>query len=96
MNVGDGAWFCQYVTDAARDEPDPCGILVIMRDDVFTVISIDDPGPCELLDYSTMSDPFEEAARVRSMRWHVVLLRMALVWIADSWFEQCELLHDAG
>lgn len=95
FTVGDGSWFCQRVTSAARETPDPCGIVVVMRDDTFTVISVDDPGPCQLPDYSSIYDPWAPSSVTVPKCWHVVLLQLTLVWMEASWFEQCELLGDA-
>lgn len=96
FTVGDGSWFSQRVTDEARFEPSTDGLAVILLDDTFVVVVVDDPGPYRMPDYSTLYDPVVAVSTVSPKRWHVVLLDHALVWVEDGWFEQCELLCDAG
>jgi hypothetical protein len=75
----------------------PRGTVTLKRGDVFTVVSLDDPGPYQLPVRLPITDAdgwdnFETAAV--PFRWHVVLIRDALVWIDHTSFECAELLRD--
>ncbi len=93
FSVGDGSWFGQRVTDEARFEPSFDGTAVILRDDTFVIVVVDDPGPYEQPDYlSSVYDPASTSPGMVAKRWHVALLNHALVWIEDGWLQHCELL----
>lgn len=47
-------------------------------------------------DYSVILDPESPTPVTVLKQWHVVLFRDQLVWVEDTWFEQCELVCDVG
>ena len=78
----DGAWMLQRVSSEARHSMGTVSPVFIHRGDVFTVVTVDDPGPA--LFYGSY----------QHSRYHVVLLGGALVWMKHSDFDAAELLQD--
>lgn len=91
--VGDGWWVLQKVTEHGRYAPDAGNFKVIYRDNIFTLVTLDDPGPYELPPINGLNDVGQYVTHPRKL-WHVVLLGDSLVWMEHKHFEQAILLRD--
>lgn len=91
FDVGDGSWWCQRVTERARETFDTNGTF-ISRGDIITIINVDDTGP-HTSAYAALDNA--AGAGLAHKRWHVALVRHTLVWMEDHWFDTCELLGEA-
>jgi len=69
------------------------GYKMISRDDVFTIVFVDDQGPYELPVFN-MNDLGVWTRTPSMKRWHVVLFKDSLVWFQHDWFQRAELLKD--
>lgn len=91
--VNDGSWLFQRVSTEGRTSVFADGWHFMKRGDVFTVVTVDDPGPYDMRlpkvdDYGMVSyDP--------PKRWHVVLFQGTLLWFDHECFSQAELVTDA-
>lgn len=95
FSVGEGQWPTARVSDCARNEFTGSPFVLFKRDDVFTVVTLDDAGPYYVY-LQSMADAHLEYGVIQTpRRWHVVLLNDALVWFEHPWFEQAELVTDA-
>lgn len=88
FTAGDGSWMCEPVTESRRSDLTG-GIVFVKRDDVFTVIMLDDPGPFEVPTTVELNGCLVSRAH---KRWHVVLLDGRLVWFEHEWFEQARFV----
>ena len=89
----DGTWPFQRVTTEGRHVWFAGGHIMMKRGDVFTMVTVNDPGP-----YQMNLPKINDIGQVVSdppKRWHVVLVAKDLVWIDHEWLEQAELLVDA-
>ncbi len=91
FDVNDGWWLFQRVTTAGRTQMDS-SVDVVYKDDLFTVVVNDDPGPFQLPEFNI--DANGGLIVPTSHRWHVVLLRDSLYWCRNDWLESSELMYD--
>ena len=92
FGVGDGWWASQKVTEAGRYMND-LGYETMKRGDVFTVVTLDDPGPYQLPQINGLNDIGQYVTQPKKL-WHVVLFKDALIWMEHDHFEQAILLRD--
>jgi len=97
FSFGDGTWWFTPVTEAGRTTPDWGRRVTMKRGDMFTLVTLDDPGPYELPTMPTFDDagnilPAMEI-KLRA-RYDVVLVGDTLVWFEHDNFEHSELLTD--
>ena len=93
FSVETGSWPAQIVTERARHVAFSSGFIMLQRDDVFTIICVDDPGPARLPVIPVETD-FTSLIPPATKRWHVVLVQGVLVWFEHDWFLHSELLHE--
>jgi hypothetical protein len=87
----EGWWLAMRVTDEGRNCYSNAAIQ-LKRGDVFTVVTVDDPGPYRLLTAPIhFNDGWETYP---APRYHVVILGESLLWFQHDWFEVCKLLAD--
>lgn len=91
--LGEGWWPMQPVTSEGRISPAVAGFIFLKSGDVFTVVTLDDPGPYEL-HVPSLDNYYKPASMSPFKRWHVVLVGDKLVWFSHALFAQAELLSD--
>jgi hypothetical protein len=87
----DGWWMFTCVTAEGRNSFVASSIVTLVRGEVFTVVSLDDPGPMQLPE---LSIGIPEAYYDPPKRWHVALKGDKLFWIDHAYFDQAKLLRD--
>lgn len=88
FEVLNGDWFIEYVTDVRRQQTFGGRNGLIKRGDLFTIITLDDPGPQQLPEYNEHGVP-----TVVKMRFHTALLHDSLFWIEHSFLFFAKLVE---
>lgn len=101
FSVGDGSWLFENVSEERRrDAPHSWSgnnSTIVHTSDLFTVISVDDPGPCvhpqldTVINVDSCNYVLEKLIKPPA-RWHVAMLFGTLVWIEHHWFNEAELI----